>query len=271
MKKNVKKLVVTLLVFFVNIALFANNHSAKLNNERTTLSPVFIQNNGQLVDFDNNTREEMLFYYKSENLDIYFREKGITYIFKKGEKIPWEAEASKEEQSDLFKEYMQSSTQYYRLDIDFSNPSSQISIEGEGVSKFYNNYYLPQSPDGILNVHQYAKIRYRNVYDGIDFVYFFKDGKLKYDIEVNNPYAFHEIALDIKGADSLEIIDNILYMHSPVGVIKESLPRSYYVDDYASDKNLEIVLLSDRRFAGSDTWATSLTLAEAIKKNGEYD
>ncbi len=30
----------------------------------------------------------------------------------------------------------------------------------------------------------------------------------------------------------------------------------------------EIVLLSDRRFAGADTWATSLTLAAAIKKIG---
>ncbi|MBW6513832.1 MAG: electron transfer flavoprotein subunit beta/FixA family protein [Candidatus Syntrophosphaera sp.] len=33
----------------------------------------------------------------------------------------------------------------------------------------------------------------------------------------------------------------------------------------------EIVLLSDRRFAGADTWATSLTLAAAIAKLGEYD
>jgi len=33
----------------------------------------------------------------------------------------------------------------------------------------------------------------------------------------------------------------------------------------------EIILLTDRKFAGADTWATSLSLAEAIKKNGEYD
>src|SRR3990167_5457423 len=31
------------------------------------------------------------------------------------------------------------------------------------------------------------------------------------------------------------------------------------------------VLVSDRRFAGSDTWATSYTLAQAIKKIGAYD
>lgn len=33
----------------------------------------------------------------------------------------------------------------------------------------------------------------------------------------------------------------------------------------------EIILLTDRKFAGADTWATSLTLAEAIRKIGDYD
>lgn len=33
----------------------------------------------------------------------------------------------------------------------------------------------------------------------------------------------------------------------------------------------DIILLSDRRFAGADTWATSLTLAAAVRKMGEYD
>ena len=33
----------------------------------------------------------------------------------------------------------------------------------------------------------------------------------------------------------------------------------------------EIILLSDRKFAGADSWATSRTLSEAIKKIGEYD
>ena len=32
-----------------------------------------------------------------------------------------------------------------------------------------------------------------------------------------------------------------------------------------------IILLTDRKFAGADTWATSLTLAAAIKKIGDYD
>jgi len=33
----------------------------------------------------------------------------------------------------------------------------------------------------------------------------------------------------------------------------------------------DVILISDRKFAGSDTWATSYTLAQAIKKIGHYD
>jgi electron transfer flavoprotein beta subunit len=33
----------------------------------------------------------------------------------------------------------------------------------------------------------------------------------------------------------------------------------------------EVILLTDRKFAGADTWATSLTLAEAIRKISNYD
>jgi electron transfer flavoprotein beta subunit len=33
----------------------------------------------------------------------------------------------------------------------------------------------------------------------------------------------------------------------------------------------DIILLSDRKFAGADTWATSYTLAAAIKKIGSFD
>jgi electron transfer flavoprotein beta subunit len=33
----------------------------------------------------------------------------------------------------------------------------------------------------------------------------------------------------------------------------------------------EIILLSDRKFAGADTWATSLTLAAAVRKIADYD
>ena len=33
----------------------------------------------------------------------------------------------------------------------------------------------------------------------------------------------------------------------------------------------EAILISDRKFAGSDTWATSYTLAQAVRKIGPFD
>ena len=46
---------------------------------------------------------------------------------------------------------------------------------------------------------------------------------------------------------------------------KESL-----IEAYAMGAD-EAILLSDRKFAGSDTWATAYTLSQAIKEVGDYD
>jgi len=212
-------LIIALLFFSIAESALAENSSPP---------EVFIQNMGQLIDFDGQQHSEILFYYQSKSLDVYFRSEGLTYIFKKGNEIPWKVDASDEEQAELFRSFMNDSTQYYRLDVNFNNPGHEISLSGEGGSGFYSNYYYPHCPDGILNVEHYSKIRYSNVYDGVDFIYYFKDGKLKYDIEVRNPYSINEIALQFNGAENLKVVKNELIIQSPMGEIVETLPLSYY-------------------------------------------
>jgi electron transfer flavoprotein beta subunit len=70
-----------------------------------------------------------------------------------------------------------------------------------------------------------------------------------------------EAALKIKDASETRI--TVLTMGPPQAdeALREALSRG--VDD--------AVLLSDRAFAGSDTWATSTTLSNAIRKLGDVD
>lgn len=71
-----------------------------------------------------------------------------------------------------------------------------------------------------------------------------------------------EEALKIKDThDDVEVI--VLTMGPPQA--KEALKETIAM---GAD---EAILLSDRAFAGADTWATSVTLAAAIKKIGHYD
>ena len=81
---------------------------------------------------------------------------------------------------------------------------------------------------------------------------------------VINPFDMYAIeeALRVKervGADS-EVV--VISMGPPQA--KEALKEAISMGCDSA------VLLSDRKFAGSDTWATSYTLAQAIKKIGDY-
>lgn len=81
---------------------------------------------------------------------------------------------------------------------------------------------------------------------------------------IYNPEDLHalELALEIK--DSVEGSEIIILTMGPARaaeVIRESMYRG-------ADRGF---LISDRRFAGSDTLATSYTLAQAVKKLAPYD
>ncbi len=76
-------------------------------------------------------------------------------------------------------------------------------------------------------------------------------------------YAIEEaIRLKERLKDSLELTTTVVTMGPPQAesALREAL--SMGID--------EAVLISDRAFAGSDTWATSYTLAESIKHIGDY-
>ena len=80
---------------------------------------------------------------------------------------------------------------------------------------------------------------------------------------ITNPFDLYAIEAALQLKDSLGAKTTVITMGPPQA--EESLRQalSLGVD--------EAVLLSDRAFAGADTWATSRTLAEAIKKLGPVD
>ncbi len=78
-----------------------------------------------------------------------------------------------------------------------------------------------------------------------------------------NPFDLFAVEAALKIKDALGARITVLTMGPPQAdeALREALSRG--VD--------EAVLLSDRAFAGSDTWATSTTLAGAIRKLGNVD
>lgn len=195
---------------------------------RGASSPGFTENKGQLVDMNKQKRNEFLFYAKAPHLDVYFRENGITYIFRKGEALS-AVLGNKKDYRKALQEFSLKSTQYYRLDLDFVNHDSDIEVAGKGQQAFYTNYYLPHCPDGLTAVANYDTITYKSVYKGIDFTFYFQNGQLKYDIVLHAQANINDIQLKFNGANNLSLLNQQVVIPSPVGPIKESLPKSFTV------------------------------------------
>ncbi len=78
------------------------------------------------------------------------------------------------------------------------------------------------------NVPTYAKVQYRNVYPGIDLVYYGNKRQLEYDFVVAPGVNPKKIVLGFKGADRLDIdTEGNLVLHTSGGDIRQHKPIIY--------------------------------------------
>ena len=91
------------------------------------------------------------------------------------------------------------------------------------------NYFIGNDPGKWrTNVPTYAKVRYREVYPGIDLVYYGNQRQLEYDFVVAPGADPKKIVLGFKGADKIEIDANgDLVLHAAGGTIRQHKPIIY--------------------------------------------
>jgi Beta-propeller repeat len=155
------------------------------------------------------------------------------------------------------------------------------SVVGEDQQIGRANYFFGKDPKRWhTNVPTYAKVRYKNVYPGIDLVYHGNHQQLEYDFEVSGPADPNLIQFEIKGANDLQFDTDgnlivkvnggnlifqspVIYQQSKgqrlaVGgqyVLKDSAHIGFHVAPYDSSKPLVIdpVLVYSTYLGGSGT------------------
>ncbi len=91
-----------------------------------------------------------------------------------------------------------------RMKLAGANPAPRISPLGELPGKI--NYFIGNDPkQWNKDVPAYAKVKYAEVYPGIDLVYYGNQRQLEYDLVVAPGADPQAIRLDIEGADKLEL------------------------------------------------------------------
>ena len=113
-----------------------------------------------------------------------------------------------------------------RMQLVNSNPKPQIAGLNELPGK--TNYFTRNATKWRTNIPTYRKVQYRDVYPGVDLVYYGNQSQLEYDFIVASGADPKAITLDFHGADKLEVdTQGDLLLHTAVGRIRLRKPLAY--------------------------------------------
>lgn len=213
----------------------------------------FTPNKGQIADRNGNPRADVLYKTEGDGADIYLRKTGISYVYSNmaeirndiHEKIE-EIEHSKEgfgvkTEEQWEQELIQDQNiKIHQVDMDFVGCQliglSPITLmKGETLVKAedeldgYTNYYYTHCPQGVLNVKQYNKVTYKNIYNNIDISFFGgKQNGIKYDLIIQPHADPGQIKLHWKYAENIYLNrDGNLIVKTGVNEFIESIPKVY--------------------------------------------
>lgn len=114
----------------------------------------------------------------------------------------------------------------------FEGAANSVQIEGEGVLPHYENYFLGNDASRWTSeVRLFHKLRYKELYKGIDMVVYEQDGQFKYDLIVEAGADPEQIALKFEGTDKLELKNGQLVIHTSVNTMHQFKPFTYQAID----------------------------------------
>ncbi len=219
-----------LFLFFASYS-FAQNKNQSIG---------FKENKGQIIDQKGKPNPDVKYLLNTSGLNVQIKTNGFSYDIYETKKHPLtekqkaklrpslHPETDKEKVPDYTLEYI-----YHRIDIDFVNSNPKVELITEEKSKDYDNYYnVPNKPDGVLMVHQYQQITYKNIYPNIDVVFSIPKDSLKaveYNFVVHPKGKISDIQLKFNGAKT-DLVDNKIKMQVRFGEIDETLPMSWTED-----------------------------------------
>ncbi|MGC1905827.1 MAG: choice-of-anchor D domain-containing protein [Candidatus Acidiferrum sp.] len=120
-----------------------------------------------------------------------------------------------------------STSRYFRLRFEGANPKADVT----GIEKLpgTSNYFSGSDPKlWRTRVPQYGRVRYSNLYPGVDVVFYFRDGQLEYDVIASPGADPKSVHLRVEGATpSLTREGDIAIKMRGKEVVRFKKPRAY--------------------------------------------
>src|SRR5208337_755874 len=92
------------------------------------------------------------------------------------------------------------------LRLKLTGANANLAIEGEGIFSGMSNYLIGNDPSKWRrNIRLYSKVKYKQVYPGIDMVYHGDQSRLEYDFMVAPGADPKLIRINFQGAESIKL------------------------------------------------------------------
>lgn len=211
--------------------------TAQLISQNKNQSFGFKENKGQIVDQNGNPNNAVKYLLNTNGLNVQLKKNGFSYDVYEVKKTPIVRsktaktlpylipEKDNEEKEEFNLEY-----NFHRIDIDFVNSNPKVELITEQKSADFDNYYnIPNKPEGIIGVHQYKQITYKNIYPNIDVVFTIPNDPQKtveYNFIIHPKGKISDIKLKFNGAET-DLVDNKIQMNVRFGKMEETLPASW--------------------------------------------
>lgn len=189
-----------------------------LNNSLYSQNKAFYENKGQIGNYDLETDNSVIYYNSNDNPNVFFLNDKVTFVFFK------ECEKNQRKNPLSYSQYQQSDKEIsiFRIDLKFDNINKDCLLKANCKEQQYSNYYLAHCPQGIIDIHSFKKIIYKNIYPSIDLEFYYSNGNLKFDYIIlpgGNP---NDIKYQYIGADETKLTSsNSLEIVTPFGNFSE--------------------------------------------------
>ena len=114
------------------------------------------------------------------------------------------------------------------LGMKLAGASPNASLSAFDPLPGKSNYFIGNNPAKWRNgVPQFARVRYENVYPGINLVFYGNQGHLEYDFQVSPSGDPSRAELEFSGAEKLELNDGSLVIRGQNGNVRLDAPSVY--------------------------------------------
>jgi uncharacterized repeat protein (TIGR01451 family) len=113
-----------------------------------------------------------------------------------------------------------------RMKLAGSNP--HVLISGLSLLPGKSNYLLGNKPSQWhRDIPQFSRVRYENIYPGINLVFYGNHGKMEYDFQVAPGSDPSQAELQFEGSKRIELQDGNLILHAQSGSVRLQAPHIY--------------------------------------------